>query len=55
MMQLDEAFRGESFITDLGTTVTATMDGEEKSWAVMPSSPPARMASTISPWRWGAA
>ena len=30
MMQLDEAFRGESFITDLGTPVTATVDGEEK-------------------------
>lgn len=30
MMQLDEAFRGESFITDLGVTVTTTVDGRKK-------------------------
>lgn len=30
MMQLEETFRGEAFITDLGRGVTATVDGEEK-------------------------
>lgn len=30
MMRLDEAFRGESFITDLGAAVKAAVDGEER-------------------------
>lgn len=30
MVQLSETFRGESFITDLGGAITATVDGEKK-------------------------